>query len=569
MVVAVMLVVGVASASLATVMLEAQGAENYLTEPAVADGPWLIEWGRRMQAPLVEQASQVGALRLVVGGAATLVATMCLLIVAGLWRQRLLVRRAEYFVHWAVGARRLQRAARGAGEGQVWAAGAVALSVLGTGITLAVMERTFPGDASVPPNVAVGAILLTALGVVLVRWESSAGPITGGANRSRAWELLASPPVIGAVGFAVVSGVGLLALHAPYASSSMRPDEGVVIAASLARLPVESRGEEILAWRERVGASGARIGLASAGASRAAGHVDHVTVECGRCSEGGIPMPLKFVRAEVHAVAPDTFVHLGVAVTRGRDFDNEVDRGTPSAAIVSQALANRHFERGLAVGRRLRIGESDWLTVVGIVGDRDDVQTYADYAIYLALAQVGPTEIELLADIELLAGIAPSGVGAILAAAPPGAVLGSPRTWAEVFAAHRWFRTLLNALGVAALGLLGAGLWVSARNEAGASRYEVAVRRAVGASRRAIWTFYLSFSSRRVFPALVAGAWLSLFLGAGLSEAYGSIPQIDWAVWAGAATWVSAMYVLGSAPPFLRAAHEPLLPTLNQSSSDV
>jgi hypothetical protein len=425
------------------------------------------------------------------------------------------------------------------------------------------MERTFPGDASVPPNVAVGAILLTALGVVLVRWESRAGPITGGANRSRAWELLASPPVMGAVGFAVVSGVGLLALHAPYASSSMRPDEGVVIAASLARLPVESRGEEILAWRERVGASGARIGLASAGASRAAGHVDHVTVECGRCSEGGIPMPLKFVRAEVHAVAPDTFVHLGVAVTRGRDFDNEVDRGTPSAAIVSQALANRHFERGLAIGRRLRIGESDWLTVVGIVGDRDDIQTYADYAIYLALAQVGPTEIELLADI------APSGVGAILAAAPPGAVLGPPRTWAEVFAVHRWFRTLLNALGVAALGLLGAGLWVSARNEAGATRYEVAVRRAVGASRRAVWTFYMSFASRRVLPALVAGAWLSLFLGAGLSEAYGSIPQIDWAVWAGAAAWVSAMYVLGSAPPFLRAANEPLLPTLNQSSSNI
>jgi ABC-type antimicrobial peptide transport system permease subunit len=128
---------------------------------------------------------------------------------------------------------------------------------------------------------------------------------------------------------------------------------------------------------------------------------------------------------------------------------------------------------------------------------------------------------------------------------------------------------LLNALGVVALGLLGAGLWVSARNEAGATRYEVAVRRAVGASRRAVWTFYMSFASRRVLPALVAGAWLSLFLGAGLSEAYGSIPQIDWAVWAGAAAWVSAMYVLGSAPPFLRAANEPLLPTLNQSSSNI
>jgi len=47
--------------------------------------------------------------------------------------------------------------------------------------------------------------------------------------------------------------------------------------------------------------------------------------------------------------------------------------------------------------------------------------------------------------------------------------------------------------------------------------------------------FYASFAARRILAALAAGAWLSLFLGAGLAEAYGSIPQIDWTVWGAAA----------------------------------
>lgn len=48
--------------------------------------------------------------------------------------------------------------------------------------------------------------------------------------------------------------------------------------------------------------------------------------------------------------------------------------------------------------------------------------------------------------------------------------------------------------------------------------------------------------------------------------AYASVPQIDWLVWAAAASWVSAMHVLGSLRPIMRAAVEAVLPTLNASS---
>jgi hypothetical protein len=550
-VVGVVVVALAASFTLALFLLAPPTAESHLTEGPVAEGTWRLDWSGSVEPPAVGQAEQTRALRLAAGGTAALVSALCLLIVAGLWRQRLLLRRGERYVHWAVGARRLQRAARLAGEGRTWAAGVLALGLLVTGAVRGMVVLSFPGDGSVPPGIASTLILLTGLGVVLVRWESDALFYAGG--RSRFWELLGSPAAVGALGFAALSGVGLLTLHGPSRGGS--GPHGFVVDASMGTTP-ESRGDAIVSWVEEVRATGMLAGLASAGTSRAAGHRDNVTTDCGRCFEGMILMPLKTIRAEVHAVAPDTFAHLGLSVERGRDFDPVLEGTTPSVAIVSRALANRHFERGQPLGRGLRVGESEWLTVVGVVGDRDDVRTTADYAVYLPIAQAQPSEIEWLLPEHV-------DVARVAAVAPAGTVLGAPRSRADVFAVHRWFRGLMAVLGLAALALLGAGLWVSAMNEAGATRYEVAVRRAVGAGRKALWRFYAAYAGRRVLIALAIGAWLSLFLGAGLTYAYGSIPQLDWRVWSCLGLWVAGLYVIGSAPPLVRAVDDPLVPTLD------
>jgi hypothetical protein len=306
---------------------------------------------------------------------------------------------------------------------------------------------------------------------------------------------------------------------------------------------MDRRGEVVSDWTASARAGGEEVGFASAGATRGAGRRDFATVECGRCFEGLMPMPLKIVSPEVFAVAPDTFAHLGMTVTSGRDFDDTVDRGALSTAIVSRALAARHFEDGNPIGRRLRVAESGWLNIVGVVDGSDG------YAVYLPLAQARPSDIEVLG----------SSLRAAVDGAPVGVVIGEPRTMAEVFAAHRWFERWLSAMGAAALVLLGAGLWISAANEARATGTEIAVRRAVGATRSSFWRFYVAFAGRRLGFAWVVGAWLSLFLGAGQQAASSIIPQVDWRIWCGAAAWVSGMYVLGSLRPMLRAASGPLL----------
>jgi hypothetical protein len=367
--------------------------------------------------------------------------------------------------------------------------------------------------------------------------------------------VLGSPVLIAAVGVAVLSCVGLLAAHAPGGGPVAEPG-AVVVGASLSELPESDRRRSIVRFTEELGAAPEPIGVASAGAARGTGHADGVSTECGRCFEGGMPMPIKTVRAEVHALSQDTFPHLGLEVLRGRDFDDTVDVGPPSVAIVSEALANRHFERGQALGKRVRIGNGSWLTVVGVARDAVDVQNRFEYAVYVPLTQALPSEIEVLS------GTAAAPTDALAELAEDGALVAPPRTRAEVFAVHRWFRMLLMALGAVAVLVVGTGLWVAAANEARGTRFEMGLRRAVGAAARDLYGYCGAFLARRLITAVAVGVWLSLFLAAGLGKAYGAIPLIDGVALAPALAWVVLTYLLGSLPVLTRVLRAPLMRNL-------
>jgi putative ABC transport system permease protein len=79
--------------------------------------------------------------------------------------------------------------------------------------------------------------------------------------------------------------------------------------------------------------------------------------------------------ADYRVVSPGYFETLGIPLRSGRTF-RDGDGGAHGAVIVSQTAARRFWPAGDAIGRRLKIGASDWLVIVGVVGD----------ARYLALA---------------------------------------------------------------------------------------------------------------------------------------------------------------------------------------
>ena len=68
-------------------------------------------------------------------------------------------------------------------------------------------------------------------------------------------------------------------------------------------------------------------------------------------------------------MTPGYFRAMGIALVRGRLFDNCDSEKAPRAVIVSQALADRVWPGRDAIGQRLRAYGADgqWQTVVGIV----------------------------------------------------------------------------------------------------------------------------------------------------------------------------------------------------------
>ncbi|MDA8016800.1 MAG: ABC transporter permease [Thermoanaerobaculia bacterium] len=101
----------------------------------------------------------------------------------------------------------------------------------------------------------------------------------------------------------------------------------------------------------------------------------------------------------VHAQAVGTgfFELLDIDLLRGRPF-HAGDRTGPPVGIVTESFARRHFGDGDPLGRRLRFGSAEWLTIVGVVGDfrHFDLTSATRPAVYVPWQMWSPTRAVLI-----------------------------------------------------------------------------------------------------------------------------------------------------------------------------
>jgi predicted permease len=87
----------------------------------------------------------------------------------------------------------------------------------------------------------------------------------------------------------------------------------------------------------------------------------------GRTHVAGAP-PRAYVQAVLGSLGT-----IGIELAHGRELDGRDREGSVPVAVVSRALAARHWPGRSAIGERIRLvglgGEEEWRTVVGIVGD--------------------------------------------------------------------------------------------------------------------------------------------------------------------------------------------------------
>lgn len=286
------------------------------------------------------------------------------------------------------------------------------------------------------------------------------------------------------------------------------PDTETVARASRYRSLIDQLGS-------RTGLDG--VSLSSPGAFVGLGMVDETLILCERCL-----VPLQAVQTVHYLVSGGTLRAQGLSIIEGRGIRDSDVWGSNRVVVVNRFLADSYLGR-YAIGRQILIGRpQQWYTVVGVVENQSPkgfgAALQPGNAIYLSILQHPSPSVDLTMntqqDSEAL-----SILGAF--ASRPGVhvqpVLESQLVAAEV-APIRWFQSMFSTEGwviflVGALGtLVIMELWVAS------ARFELGVRRAVGAGWRDVVSFVLARCVGVWIAGIAIGLWLGMILWGALAE---------------------------------------------------
>ena len=287
----------------------------------------------------------------------------------------------------------------------------------------------------------------------------------------------------------------------------------------------------------------------------------------------------KFVHVQVTRVDTDYLTAMGIPLLRGRDFAADDRAGTERVTIISKTLAEKLFpnaEAGQAIGKRLVFGNDDktaqTLTVVGVSGDFPTAQMNSPREqLLVPLAQQPSQELFLIA--RSTPGEPPLKMTATLENAErdfnpenrgfgygdDGAVYPTVVTgvWLRKNSMDGFLRESAVAAGagsiiltLSALGIYGVvGLMVATRTR------ELAVRSALGASRRRVMGMVLFNVAKLVLPGVVVGLILTAAFirlnGENMGIPLSNVEYLSYVVGAAVAVLVA---VVASLAPARRAA---------------
>ena len=265
------------------------------------------------------------------------------------------------------------------------------------------------------------------------------------------------------------------------------------------------------------------------------------------------------------SISEDYFRALRLPLREGRFFDRR-DVATASAVgIVSESLARRFWPGAEALGRRLRLPDSDspnsWVTIVGVVADvRHEVYDRSLRSIlYRPLAQVPVSSM----DLAIRTSTSPSGLAnsihSVVQELDPELPITLLQTMSDKIngqtSALRFVAVLMGLFGIVAIILSAAGIYGLIAYSVAERRREIGIRMALGAWPQQILGLVLKLA---LYLVAVGG-------GIGLASGF-ALAQLLSSFLYGVRPWDSTIYtaippllllvgVCAALIPAMRAAH--------------
>jgi len=219
-----------------------------------------------------------------------------------------------------------------------------------------------------------------------------------------------------------------------------------------------------------------------------------------------------FVNA--HWISAQFFSTMRSPGVAGRTFTDDDRSDTQPVAIISDRMARRFFPGGTALGRQIRFvgsGAETWITIVGVAGNvrHQDVAAGPGFDVYLPYRQLNVSGVYFVVRTKGDPHSIESGLSSMVLGIDPNQSFFDVRAMEDRVATILWHQRaaawLFGCFAAMALVLAAGGLYAVLSYAVSQQTRDLAIRRALGASRGEIVMFVLGRSLALVAIGLTLG----------------------------------------------------------------
>jgi putative ABC transport system permease protein len=269
-----------------------------------------------------------------------------------------------------------------------------------------------------------------------------------------------------------------------------------------------------------------------------------------------------------NAIGSDHFRTLRIGLRPGRAFDERDDEKAAPVAIVNNTLAERFWGSAAnAIGRRIRVADGDWRTVIGVAADVKYVRINESPRPYVYLPFLQAYRPAMVLNARASAALVAAGVSDEAIVERVRAHIAAldanlPLAIAEPMARHitgslilfNFTATILFIFGVAGMALAALGTYGLVSYTVKQSTHEIGIRMALGAARVSVVTGFLTRGLKLGAIGAGIGVAAALVLSRFLQGLLFGVSATDAASFSGASAIVLGGVLLATLVPAWRAA---------------
>lgn len=281
--------------------------------------------------------------------------------------------------------------------------------------------------------------------------------------------------------------------------------------------------------------------------------------------EGRPPLtPGERQSSDLLVISPGYFTTIGAPLIAGRDFNESDDRKTTPVAIISEMTARRYFPEEDPVGRRIKragsSGDTEWLTVVGIVSDVrqgwfDKEMRPALYLPYLQSPRLKMTFLlRTTADPISLAAATRTAIHSLDRDQPVDDMKTLARLFIDEMSPFRFAAALMMVFGAIALVLSAVGVYGVMSYGVAQRTQEIGIRIALGAQSRDVLRLIVGQGIKTALIGLVIGVPMAFGLSRVMANLLFGVVSLEYPVLIAFALLLVAVAFLSSYIPARRAA---------------